>query len=270
MKNSKNIDYPVRVADGIYWVGSHSQETHLYCNPYLIVADGQAVLIDGGSRSDFAKVMMNILQVGIDPKNITALIYQHYDPDLCGSMGNLIDICDNPDLRVLSTRGNNTFISFYIHKDRFNLMENIEDYGNSFTLNNRTLRFISTPYSHNEGSFVTFDVQTRTLFSSDLFGSFYYYKEDIFFGLEPQCYTCKTIEKCPNGKDYCPILAVYQFHRKVMPCEKALHYAIRQIRKMEINTIAPQHGNILSNRKDIDFLIDQIGSLDKVGIDGII
>ena len=54
-----------------------------------------------------------------------------------------------------------------------------------------------------------------------------------------------------------------------MPCGKALHYAMGQIRKFEIDTIAPQHGNILSNRKDIDFLIDRLGSLDKVGIDGI-
>ena len=269
MKNSEKTDYPVKVAEGIYWLGSHEPETHLYCNPYLIVVDGQAVLIDGGSRSDFATVMMKILQVGVDPKNIVALIYQHYDPDLCGSMSNLIDICENPDIKVLSTRDNKTFISFYLHKDRFSLMENIEDYGNTFTLNNRTLRFIPTPYAHSEGSFVTFDAQTRTMFSSDLFGSFYYYKEDIFFDLEPECYTCKTIEKCPKGKEYCPILAVDQFHRKVMPCEKALHYAMGQIRKFEIDTIAPQHGNILSNRKDIDFLIDRLSSLDKVGIDGI-
>lgn len=269
MKDPDKIDCPVKVADGIYWVGSHDEETHLYCNPYLIVVEGRAVLIDGGSRSDFAKVMMKILQIGVDPKNIVALIYQHYDPDLCGSMANLIDICDNPDLRVLSTSGNNAFISFYIHKDRFSLMENIEDYNNTFTLNNRTLRFIPTPYSHSEGSFITYDAQTKTLFSSDLFGSFYYPNEDIFFGIEPQCYSCKTIDNCPQGKEYCPILAVYQFHRKVMPCEKALHQAMRQVRKFEIDTIAPQHGNILSNRKDIDFFIDRLGSLDKVGIDGI-
>ena len=184
MKNSEKTDYPVKVAEGIYWLGSHEPETHLYCNPYLIVVDGQAVLIDGGSRSDFAKVMMKILQVGVDPKNIVALIYQHYDPDLCGSMSNLIDICENPDIKVLSTCDNQTFISFYLHKDRFSLMENIEDYGNTFTLNNRALRFIPTPYAHSPGSFVTFDAQTKTMFSSDLFGSFYYYKEDIFFDLD--------------------------------------------------------------------------------------
>lgn len=270
MNNSEKIDFPVQVAEGIYWVGSHEQGTHLYCNPYLIVVDDKAILIDGGSRSDFARVMMKILQVGIDPKDIVALIYQHYDPDLCGSVSNLIDICENPDIKVLSTRDDKTFISFYLQKNRFRLIENIEDYGNTFTLNKRTLRFIPTPYAHTNGSFVTFDAQTKTLFSSDLFGSFSYYKENIFFDLAPQCYTCTTLEKCPDGKEYCPILAMDQFHRKIMPCEKALHYAMSQIKKIEIDTIAPQHGNILYKRKDIDFFIDRLASLDKVGIDGML
>lgn len=270
MNGATEIDYPIQVADGIYWVGSHDQDSRLNCNPYLVVEGNRAVLIDGGSRSDFARVMMKILQVGIDPQNIVALIYQHYDPDLCGSMANLIDLCDNPDLRILSTRANNTFLAFYIHKDRFGLQESVGNYDHSFTLGNRTLRFIATPYAHNQGSFVTHDETTGTLFSSDLFGSFYYQNEDIFFRLDPHCYTCTKTDNCPHGRKYCPILAVEDFHRKVMPCEKSLHHAMAQFSGLEINTIAPQHGNILVNRKDIDFLINRLGCLDRVGIDGIV
>ncbi len=269
MSDNEQIDYPIQVADGIYWVGSHDQGFRLYCNPYLIVEDNRAVLIDGGSRSDFARVMMKILQVGIDPKNIVALVYQHYDPDLCGSMSNLIDLCDNPDLKILSTKDNNTFLSFYIHKDRFGLQEDIESVGHCFTLGKRTLRFIATPYAHNGGSFVTYDETTRTMFSSDLFGSFYYQNKDIFFRLDSHCYTCTSIHNCPHGKKYCPLLAVDQFHRMVMPCEKALHYAMGQIGRFDIDLVAPQHGNLLDNRKDIDLLIKRLSVIKKVGIDGI-
>jgi hypothetical protein len=45
------------------------------------------LVIDGGSRPDFATVMIKIMQTGIAPKQIQALVYQHYDPDLCGSYG---------------------------------------------------------------------------------------------------------------------------------------------------------------------------------------
>ncbi len=269
MMEPAQIDHPVTVADGIYWVGSHEVDASLHCNPYLVVDGDRAVLIDGGSRADFANVMMKILQAGIDPANITALIYQHYDPDLCGSMSNLIDICKNPELRILSTQPNNLFISYYIHKDHYPLIEDIGQQDNAVLLNNRRLRFINTPYAHSPGSFVTYDEATGTLFSSDLFGSFYYHAEDIFFSLGSRCYSCNDISSCPEHRPYCPIQAVYDFHRKVMTSDKALHHAMNQIRGLPIQTIAPQHGNIIIGPRDIELLIDRLAALDGVGINGI-
>ena len=88
--NGAHIDYdnPVEIAAGIYWVGFFDPQTGLHCNPYLIVDNDEALVIDGGSRPDFATVMMKILQTGIAPDQIKALLYQHYDPDLFGSIPN--------------------------------------------------------------------------------------------------------------------------------------------------------------------------------------
>lgn len=54
-------------------------------------------------------VMMKILMTGIAPKNIKALLYSHYDPDVCGSMAYMIDICENDDLPILSHSHNALF-----------------------------------------------------------------------------------------------------------------------------------------------------------------
>ena len=92
--NAQNYESSVEIAEGIYWVGFYDTQSGLHCNPYLILDHDEAVVIDGGSRPDFATVMMKIMQTGIAPKQIQALVYQHYDPDLCGSIPNFEDIIE--------------------------------------------------------------------------------------------------------------------------------------------------------------------------------
>jgi flavorubredoxin len=269
MDSYGKYDRPVEIAEGIFWVGFRDINTKLFCNPYLVVEGEQAVLIDAGSRTDFAVVMMKILQAGIDPGQIVALIYQHYDPDLCGSMPNFIDMCDNPALRLFSEKSNTVFLSYYIHRDRYPLLSSINEHDFEFTFKNRSLRFISTPYAHSQGSFVTYDEKTRTLFTSDLFGSFST-QWDLFIQLEEECYTCNDYNNCPNGKTYCPFPDMIEFHQGVMPCEKALRHAIRKIKELDVDMIAPQHGSVLNRKRDVHFVADILESLNGVGIDAIV
>ncbi len=74
---AKRVDYErsVEIAKGIFWVGFYDSQSGLHCNPYLIVDRDEAVVIDGGSRPDFPTVMMKILQTGVFPNQISALIY---------------------------------------------------------------------------------------------------------------------------------------------------------------------------------------------------
>ena len=142
MTDATTYGRPIRISDGVFWVGNRPGDEPLACNPYLVMEKDQVVLIDSGSRGDFAVVMMRILQAGIDPGQIVALIYQHYDPDLCGSMPNFIDMCDNPDLKVVSERGNNLFLSYYIQKDQQHLMESVGDHRHRFAFSGRELMFL--------------------------------------------------------------------------------------------------------------------------------
>jgi len=268
MNDSVRYDRPIRIAEGIYWVGFYEQTTNFHCNPYLIIEGDKAVLIDGGSRPDFAVVMMKILQTGIDPKRISALIYQHPDPDLCGSMSNMIDICGNPDIKILSEASNNIFITYYIEREKHYLLEPIDKYGYSYTFNGRTLQFFKTPYSHSAGSFVTYDSKTKTLFSSDLFGSFS--KEwNLFIKLDDECIACIDFDNCIKKRPYCPLSDIIDFHKKIMPSGKALKYAMDVISRLDVDIVAPQHGSVFANKRDIHMLTKKLSSLTQVGIDFI-
>lgn len=257
-------DEPVEIAEGIYWVGFWDEHSKLHCNPYLIIEGEEAVLIDGGSRSDFSSVMMKVLQTGINPQAIIRLIYHHYDPDLCGSIPNLETIIGRPDLKILSHRANNIFIKYYGVSSPRLCIESMDRQFRFAT--GRTLTFIPTPYAHAEGSFATFDERTGTLFSSDLFGS---YDEawELMLRLPAGCARCDLSLPCRDGKPACPLAGILDFHTQVMTSTAALRLALRQFDALPIQRIAPQHGSVLDRRADVQLVTARLRALEHVGID---
>ena len=264
-----NLDYerPIRIAEDIYWVGFYDKQTGLHCNPYLIVDGAEAVVIDGGSRPDFSVVMMKILQTGISPDSIKALIYQHYDPDLCGSIPNFEDLIDTDDLIIISEINSIFFIRHYSVSSPLIDIHKI-NYSYEFS-SGRKLEFILTPYAHSPGSFMTFDSKTGVLFTSDLFGS-YSLDWELFLELSEECKTCSDYSSCPKGYNYCSLPDILKFHQMVMTSGKALHFALDAIEKVPSKIIAPQHGSVITHDDTIKTISDKLKSLQKVGIDGIV
>lgn len=256
-------DKPVEIAEGVYWVGFWDEHSRLHCNPYLIIEGQEAVLIDAGSRSDFSSVMMKILQTGINPHMIVRLIYHHYDPDLCGSIPNFETIIGRDDLKIISHRANNIFIKYYGVSSPRLCIETMQWEFQFAT--GRTLTFIHTPYAHAEGSFITFDHQTGTLFSSDLFGS-YDQEWDLFLRLHPSCAACDLSMPCRAGRHECPLHGIIEFHTNVMTSTAALRFALQQIEHLPIQRIAPQHGSVIDRDDDLRVVMERLRGLQQVGI----
>ena len=267
--DNTNIDYenPVEIAEGIFWVGFYDEQSGLHCNPYLIVDKEEAIVIDGGSRPDFATVMMKILQTGLKPNRIKALLYQHYDPDLCGSIPNFEDIIENNSLKVISDKSSLIFIRHYSVSST---MVSIEDIDFKYTFSSgRTLQFIKTPYSHSSGSFVTFDPKSGIVFTSDIFGS-YGTEWELFLELRPQCLDCVNLAKCPQDRQNCPIDDILKFHKIIMPSRKALKYALNRILELPFKAIAPQHGSIITDRNIMRYVFELLISQRDIGIDRMV
>ena len=267
MTNDKiSLDYsdPVEIAKGIHWVGFSDEKEGLQCNPYLVCDGAEAILIDGGSRPHFSTVMMKILQTGIKPAMIKRLIYQHYDPDLCGSIPNFEEIIGSDDLKIISHRENNVFIRYY---STTSPRMSIDEIGNEYIFSSgRRLRFVRTPYAHSAGSFMTFDEQTGTLFSSDLFGS-QGAEWDLFMELPSYCGACPSYDACPHGIAKCPLQGIFSFHVRVMTSCRALQLAMQTVQRIAPRIVASQHGSVIRVESHIELITKRLLELGEVGID---
>ena len=255
---------PVKIADGIFWVGYSDENRGLHCNPYLIIEGEEAVLIDGGNRDDFSSVMLKILRTGLAPSQIIRLIYQHYDPDLCGSLPQLEAIINNDALKIISHTENNVFIHYYSAKTE---SLDFRDLGSHYDFSTgRRLEFYSIPFCHQPGSFVTYDTQTKTLFSGDLFGSFDN-RWTLVLELDDECRACLDVNSCSRKASKCPIEGVIKFHQRIMPANRALSNGLDVIEKLDIERIAPQHGSVISVKDDVKTIIRHLRTVKNVGID---
>jgi len=262
----KKLDYNdyIEIADGIYWVGFVDNKAGFHCNPYLITDNNEAVLIDGGSRDEFSTVMLKIIRTGTNPRNITRLIYQHYDPDLCGNVPHLEAVIGSRELKIISHCENNIFINYYSAKSP---KQCIEGLGFHFEFSSgRRLEFIRTPYCHTSGSFITYDTKTKVLFSSDIFGG-YGSNWSMYSQISKRCENCSSSNVCPATGKKCQITGILRFHKHIMPSKKALHYALSRVEGIDISLIAPQHGSILHTPVSQKVVIERLKSLTSVGID---
>ncbi len=268
MESVENLNTnPIEIADGVYWLGYTDDNAGLHCNPYLVRDGDEAVLIDGGSRDDFSHVMLKILRTGLKPAQILRLIYHHYDPDLCGNLPQLEAIINTQELRIISHMENNVFIRYYSAKTP-KLDYRVINHEFTFS-SGRKLTFHGTPFCHAPGSFMTFDEQTKTLFSSDLFGS-YDANWHLYVNLEKHCGMCEGQRICPNTGKKCPLYGIDQFHKRIMPSNTALSHALDVIEELPFERIAPQHGGILKTREDAMVVIDYLRRLQNVGIDYLV
>lgn len=255
---------PVNIAEGIFWVGYSDENRGLHCNPYLIIEGDEAVLIDGGNRDDFSTVMLKILRTGLEPSKISRLIYQHYDPDLCGSLPQFEEIINNEELRIISHTENNAFIRYYSDKTE---KLDFRELGNHFDFKTgRRLEFYGTPYCHHPGSFVTYDIKTKTLFSSDLFGS-YDTHWTLMLKLDGACRRCINLKECSLNYTECTVRGIAKFHQITMTSNRALENALNTIEKLDVERIASQHGSIIATKEDVKTIIRQLRAIKNVGID---
>ncbi len=219
MDFSKSIE----IAEDIFWVGYVIPNDPFQCHVYLIKNGSESVLIDPGSMITFPTTLDKITSI-ISLNDIKYVILHHQDPDIVGCVSTLETIMPRKDKVFVTHWRAETLLKHYQWETPFWL---IDQHDWKLTLEGgRELDFIFTPYAHFAGAFCTLDKQTKTLFSSDIFG-----------GL--------TKEFSLYAKDLNYFESIKLFHVHYMPSKVILNHTLDNIMRVDPELIAPQHGSII-------------------------
>ena len=233
-----DLTEPVEIAPRVWWVGSMLADDRLQCHVYLVEQGDQSVLIDPGSALTASDVIRKIDHV-VGVHNVRWVVCSHADPDVIGALPSLEAYGLHPHAHIVTHWRDESLI---VHGGTALPFWRVERHEWRLALEDRSLRFVFTPYLHFAGTFCTFDEETATLFSSDLFGG---------FDTEPSLYA--ESESCFE--------AIRIFHQHYMPSREILAHAIGQLRLLPLERIAPQHGQIISQPL-IAPIMDQLETLE--------
>ncbi|MCK9454983.1 MAG: ATP-binding protein [Sulfurimonas sp.] len=228
----------VLIAPKIYWVGMYLENDPFQCHPYLIVNGDESILIDPGSMIEFSETVRKIKTL-IDMRDIKYIILHHQDPDLAAAVPEIEKLINRDDLQIVTHSRTSLLIKHYLVSSSY---YNIDQHDNKLvTSSGFKLEFLLTPYCHSPGAFVSYDPNSKTLFSGDIFGgleeSWDFYADESYF------------------------LKAKKFHQEYMPSKDIFNYALKRIEKLDIDMIAPQHGSIIE-KKYIAKLIQDMKNLD--------
>ena len=228
----------VLIADRTWWVGHHLPGDPFQCHVYLIENGDQSVLIDPGSLLTFDHTRRKIEQV-VPLEAIRYYVCHHQDPDVAGAMHRIDALVTRPDA-VLVTHWRARALLRHMALEM--PMWLVDEHEWTLDLEDRTLRFVFTPYMHFPGAYVTFDTKTGVLFSSDIFGGF-------------------TDTQELWAKDESVFEEIRPFHEHYMPSNEVVLHGMRRLEKLPIHAIAPQHGKLIP-KPLVSFVIERLKTLD--------
>lgn len=174
-----------------------------------------------------------------DIKSTKYIILHHQDPDLAAAVPEIEKLIDRDDLLIVTHSRMSLLIKHYlVTSDYYEIDKNDNKL---VTSSGFSLDFYTTPYCHSPGAFVSYEPETKTLFSGDIFGgiekSWEFYADETYFA------------------------KAKQFHQEYMPSKDIFNFALQKIENLDIELIAPQHGSIIK-KKYIRNLIKDMKNLE--------
>ncbi len=226
----------VAIAKNVYWVGVYMEGDAFQCHTYLIVDGKESILIDSGSMLEFEEVKNKISSI-IDLQDIKYIIAHHQDPDVCANLPAFEKLINRDDLKIVSHSRNFALIKHYGITSKQYI---IEEHDYRIKTKHNELFFLTTPYAHAPGAFVTYLKNKKILFSSDIFSgvekSWHFYADENYFS------------------------AIQEFHQNYIPSQDILSFSLEKIEVLDLELIAPQHGSIIQ-KKYIRKIINKLKKL---------
>ncbi|NLM09211.1 MAG: FprA family A-type flavoprotein [Clostridiaceae bacterium] len=239
----------LKIADGIYMISMNVEDilfegiwdiaNGVTLNSYIVQGEKTAI-IDGVIGWDGVPETLykSLEEMGVDPKSIDYLIVNHMEPDHSGWISNFRRIKD--DFTVICTDKAARMVMSFYGEDRVMVVKE----GDTLDLGKgKVLSFHPVPNVHWPDTMYTYERDTKTLFSCDMFGAFGRITGHFF-----------DDELTPEEKEFFEFEGIRYYSNVMTTFTPSLRKAVEKARTLEIKTVAPGHGQVY--RKNPQKIID--------------
>lgn len=231
------------IAKNIFEVGVSDwnvRNFHGYLTPYgssynaYLILDEKITLIDT-VKAPFSEELVERISEVVDLEKIDYVVCNHVEMDHSGGMPVIMQKAKNATV-ITTAKAQN---ELKLHYDTSSWKWDLISSGDTRSLGQRELVFVTTPMVHWPENMVTYCPQEKILFSNDAFGQHIAHSE-IFADEMPWDFVCK------QAKGY--------YANIVMPYSAQVLNALKTVGGLDVQMIAPSHGLIF--RKNIKQYLD--------------
>ena len=223
--------------------GQFMVENGMAYNSYVILDDKVAVF--DTADKNFGKEWLKNLKNALNGRTPDYLIVSHMEPDHSANIKNFADIYKDAKI-VASEKAFSMMGQFF--GDDFSERKIAVKEGDTLSLGKHTLTFYTAPMVHWPEVIVTYDDVDKILFSADAFGKFGTLDTDEDWACEARRY-------------YFGIVGKYGVQAKAL---------LNKASKLDIKTICPLHGPILSENLEYYLNLYNIWTSYGVETDGVV
>ena len=212
------------------------QNSVIDTNEYLIVSNGEAILLDPGGTEIFPSVLRTVAKL-IDLDQLKAFFASHQDPDVFSSLPLWLGIAPHAKAYIPQI-----WTGFLAHfgVEYVDTFVPIPDEGGPLLIGakGKTLEMVPAHYCHASANYSVYDPHARILFSGD-----------IGAALLPEDAQDLFVEDFERHVTF-----MEGFHRRWMPSNEAKNAWIRRVRQLDVQMLCPQHGAIFRGEQVGRFL----------------
>ena len=229
----------LKIADGIHLLTMNVEDilfegiwelaNGVTLNSYIVQGD-KAAIIDGVIGWDGVPETLyrSLEEIGVEPQKIDYLVVNHMEPDHSGWISNFRKIKD--DFTIICTDKAAKMVASFYGEDRIRIVKE----GDTLDLGKgKVLSFHPLPNVHWPDTMFTYERETKTLFSCDMFGAFGRMGDHCF-----------DDELSLDESDFFESEGIRYYSNVMTTFTSSLRKAIEKAKALEINIIAPGHGPV--------------------------
>ena len=229
-----------KITEDLFWVGALDPNLKIIdiimetkfgtsYNSYLLRGSEGIALFETVKEKFFDEHLEKIRSV-INLEDINYVVVNHTEPDHAGSVEKILEYA--PNATVVGSNLAIKYLTEIINKPFKNKV--VKD-GETLSLGNKTLKFISAPQLHWPDTMYTYVIEDETLITCDSFGAHYCDERVLKSAIEDS-----------KEDDY--IEAYNYYFRMIMgPFKPFVLKALDKIKDLDLKFICPGHGLVLDN-----------------------